>query len=71
MKINRVWEIRKGDQEKNNDSTVHHDNTTIIVLRDKPEDYNESNKTLCLVDTIRPYMEQRHNVFLFYTCRQL
>ena len=51
---NCVWEIRKGDQEKNNDSTYHihqHANTT-IVSRHKPEDQIKSNKMLHLADTI-------------------
>ena len=48
------WEIRKGDQEKNNDSTDHihqHENTT-IVPRHKPEDQIESNNMLCQAYTI-------------------
>ena len=48
------WEIRKGDQEKNNDTTDHihqHENTT-IVSRHKPEDPIKSNKMLYLANTI-------------------
>ena len=48
------WEIRKGDQEKNNDSTDHihqHENSTILS-RHKPEYQIKSNKMLCLADTI-------------------
>ena len=46
--------MRKGDQEKNNDSTDHihqHENTT-IVSRHKPEDQIKSIKMIHLADTI-------------------
>ena len=46
--------IRKGDQEKSNDSTEHihqHENTT-IVSRHNSVDRIESNKMVCLADTI-------------------
>ena len=47
-------EIRKGHEEKNNDSTDHihqHENTT-IVPRHTPEDQIKSNKMFCLANTI-------------------
>ena len=46
--------MRKGYQEKKNDSTDHihqHENTT-IVPRHKPEDQIKSNKMLHMADTI-------------------
>ena len=46
--------MRKGDQEKKNDSTDHihqHENTT-IVSRHKPEDHIKIIKMLHLADTI-------------------
>ena len=48
------WEIGKGDQEKNNDSTeyIHQHENTTMVSRNKPEDQIKSNKMLYLADTI-------------------
>ena len=51
---NRGWEMRKGDQENNNDSTDHihqHENTT-IVSRHTPEDQIKIITMLHLADTI-------------------
>ena len=48
------WEIRKGDQEKNHDSTDHihqHENTS-IVPRHTSEYQIQSNTMLCRADTI-------------------
>ena len=48
------WEIRKGDQEKNNDCTDHihqHENSTIVTGH-KPEEHIESNKMTCLAEAI-------------------
>ena len=63
-------EIRKGDQEKKNDSTEHihqHENTT-IVSKHKPENQIKSNKMLYLANTILWSREMdNYNIFVVQT----